>query len=467
MHQSGRGSWALARNSRVVAKGKGELATFWLDTEAARKDNFDDTCSIVTESSGHLDDQAAAHERLIEWNAQQLISLLKKIVAFRQKEREPNNSAGQEYTDNASILFSLQGNRTYLEEVAEVIQLPKSDGGDVEEIDVSEVCLTRAVEEEMRTLVKQIAAMYNNNPFHNFEHASHVTLSILKLLSRIVKPSDNDKGENCSLNDHSYGITNDPLTHFAVAFCGLIHDGKVYCLMEPVPHLKNSWRYVADHPGVPNTQLYKEDPELGARFEGRSIAEQNSLAQCFNLLTKTEFKNLRMHLFSCYADEERFRQLVINSVMATEYVVRPTVKDVLLTIRKSSIVDKDLKAARNARWEKAFKIPSVTETRTDVNRKATIVIEHLIQASDVSHTMQHWNIYTKWNERLLKEMYIAYLQGRSENDPRIGWAKGEIGFFDFYIVSSCFASIRAESHVVADPLSKKTQRLWSVWCELR
>ena len=38
----------------------------------------------------------------------------------------------------------------------------------------------------------------------------------------------------------------------------------------------------------------------------------------------------------------------------------------------------------------------------DRNRKATIVIEHLIQASDVSHTMQHWEVYISWNEKLFE-----------------------------------------------------------------
>ena len=62
-------------------------------------------------------------------------------------------------------------------------------------------------------------------------------------------------------------------------------------------------------------------------------------------------------------------------------------------------MDKDLKALRNARWDKAFKKngnSSKDDSSTDlhenykdaVNRKATIVIEHIIQASDVSHTMQ-------------------------------------------------------------------------------
>ena len=83
----------------------------------------------------------------------------------------------------------------------------------------------------------------------------------------------------------------------------------------------------------------------------------------------------------CANDEElsHFRQLIVNGVMATD------------------IVDKDLKALRNSRWEKAFKKADAEEASTSmlqdqgrdsVNRKATIVIEHLLQAADVSHTMQ-------------------------------------------------------------------------------
>jgi hypothetical protein len=69
-----------------------------------------------------------------------------------------------------------------------------------------------------------------------------------------------------------------------------------------------------------------------------------------------------------------------------------------------------------------------------VNRKAAIMIEHLIQASDVAHTMQHWHIYRKWNEKLFQEMYKAYEEGRMKKDPSENWYKGEIGFFDFYII---------------------------------
>jgi hypothetical protein len=46
-------------------------------------------------------------------------------------------------------------------------------------------------------------------------------------------------------------------------------------------------------------------------------------------------------------------------------------------------MDKDLKEQRNARWEKAFSgvAPKTQEeVHEALNRKATIVLEHLIQA---------------------------------------------------------------------------------------
>ena len=91
---------------------------------------------------------------------------------------------------------------------------------------------------------------------------------------------------------------------------------------------------------------------------------------------------------------------------------------------------------RNLRWERAFSqsTPLSLNSRETVNRKATIVIEHLIQASDVAHTMQHWHIYRKWNERFFMECYQAYIDGRAERNPADSWYEGEIGFFDFYII---------------------------------
>jgi hypothetical protein len=77
---------------------------------------------------------------------------------------------------------------------------------------------------------------------------------------------------------------------------------------------------------------------------------------------------------------------------------------------------------RKQRWNMAFsKGLSKIETQKGKelsDLRATIVIKHIIQASDVAHTMQHWwHIYRKWNERLFKEMFIAFRAGRMDMDP--------------------------------------------------
>ena len=161
------------------------------------------------------------------------------------------------------------------------------------------------------------------------------------------------------------------------------------------------------------------------QFYSRSVAEQNSFDLSWNLLMDERFDDLRNAIFATSEEMARFRSLVVNGVMATD------------------IVDKDLKALRNARWEKAFSTQTANapesprsseDARADVNRKATIVIEHLIQASDVAHTMQHWHVYRKWNENLFMEMYAAFKAGRLAKNPVEFWYEGEKGFFDFYII---------------------------------
>jgi hypothetical protein len=231
-------------------------------------------------------------------------------------------------------------------------------------------------------------------------------MSVAKLMSRIVgadfvetlDDEEEDDGKLLAkIHDHTYGIASDPLTQFACVFSALIHD--------------------VDHTGVPNTQLIKENPSLAAVYHHRSVAEQNSVDIAWTILMNDQYRELRNAIYSTDDEFIRFRALVVNSVMATD------------------IMDMELKKLRNARWEKAFTNTESESNPVDlVHRKATIVIEHLIQASDVCHTMQHWHIYRKWNERFFMEMYQAYREGRSDNDPSTFWYKGELGFFDFYII---------------------------------
>eukprot|EP00934_Nitzschia_sp_Nitz4_P004937 Nitzschia sp. Nitz4//scaffold277_size25017//14875//15933//NITZ4_008348-RA/size25017-processed-gene-0.12-mRNA-1//-1//CDS//3329545347//4927//frame0 len=248
--------------------------------------------------------------------------------------------------------------------------------------------------------------MYRKNHFHNFAHASYVVMAVTKYLNRINAAKeldvgfDADRQRSCThaaMHDHTYGITSDPLTHFACVFSALIHD--------------------VDHPGVPNPQLIKENDRLAAIYKERSVAEQRSFDLSWDLFMDPSFNLLRKAL--CPSDSEltRFRQLVINSVMATD------------------LGDKLLKDLRNNRWTVAFdKDTKDANTKKGTDRKATIVIEHLIQAADVAHTCQHWTIYRKWNERFFRECYEAYQAGRAEKNPADYWYQGELGFFDFYII---------------------------------
>merc|ERR1712241_1515001 len=174
-----------------------------------------------------------------------------------------------------------------------------------------------------------IAYTYHDedNPFHNFPHASHVGMSVAKLLSRIVAP-DKDFIEHEQLQDHTYGITSDPLTQFACVFAALIHD--------------------ANHPGVPNSQLVKENLPIAKMYEGKSVAEQNSINIAWRILVNDgdKYADLRNAICETQQEETRFRQLVINAVCATD------------------IVDKDLKRTRNERWAKAFSTTTINPLTT-------------------------------------------------------------------------------------------------------
>jgi hypothetical protein len=235
------------------------------------------------------------------------------------------------------------------------------------------------------------------------EHASHVLLSAQKLLNRVCKEKEKQSTANkesaSSFRAYTETITDDPLLQFAIVFSALIHD--------------------VDHTGVPNFTLVKEGAHLAELYKNKSVAEQNSLDLAWDLLMSKNYRDLQRCIFGTQEELQRFRQLVVNVILATD------------------IFDKDMKSIRDSRWEKAFpeegKEVNLSE-EDDRNLKSTIVIEYIMQASDVSHTMQHWQVYTRWNENLFEEMYSAYKVGRADKDPSDGWYKGELWFFDNYVI---------------------------------
>lgn len=418
--KSGKGHWVCARGDKVTAKGKGELETFWLKNIRGADENQaksttssgDDKILKIEENqnpSKNVELMVSAEfsrvetqndkklERLVNWNVDVLFTLLKQVGERRHSDCIKPDPWGrvQKLEEELSVPVNETG-KTALDEVVEIIELPRFNARAEPNSVAAE--LHEAVHNQLREYVRTIATMYNSNPFHNFEHASHVTMSVRKLLGRIVAP-DIEGDDARELHDHTYGITSDPLTQFAVVFSALLHD--------------------VDHLGVPNTQLVKEGIDIAGLYNNKSVAEQNSIDLAWALLMLDRFELLRQAIYTTKAELKRFRQLIVNTILATD------------------IMDKELQTIRRVRWDKAFS--DAANFRNDTlkdatNRKATIVIEHLIQASDVSHTMQHWHIYKSWNEKFFMECYGAFRKGRAETDPSVGWYKGEIGFFNFYVI---------------------------------
>jgi hypothetical protein len=61
---------------------------------------------------------------------------------------------------------------------------------------------------QLKYFIGCIPCLYKNeNPFHNFEHATHMTLLVFKLLKRIVASTMEQQDDNeRELHDHMYGI---------------------------------------------------------------------------------------------------------------------------------------------------------------------------------------------------------------------------------------------------------------------
>lgn len=452
--ESGKAHWVKERPDSIQTHNRGLMKTYLLKCKKStmeRNDNGHDDGSsgvgseIDTPNGDNTEAVVNRHFRLIEWNVTVLHKLIKQIVARRtsmaastlaktthetvatntttSKSGQHSSESGGDGKISSSASDERMGTggsisgrspSMPLDEVKEIISLPsfdhrsalKQQKQDIDSIHISDVVL-----EELKLFVTSIAQMYRDNPFHNFAHASHVVMAVTKYMNRINEARDLDLGDYkesklqdkkyaSALHDHTYGITSDPLTQFACVFSALIHD--------------------VDHPGVPNPQLIRENGRLAAMYRCRSVAEQNSFDLSWNLLMDERFHNLCVAICATPKELLRFRQLVINSVMATD------------------LGDKELKDLRNGRWSKAFSpvVDSNEECSVvdNVNRKATIVVEHLIQAADVSHTTQHWEVYRVWNENLFRELYKAYCDGRAERNPADFWYEGEIGFFDFYII---------------------------------
>ena len=127
---------------------------------------------------------------------------------------------------------------------------------------------------------------YKNVPFQNFEHASHVVMSVMKLLG--------------SASNHKDDGLDSPLARFTLGLAAIIHD--------------------FNHSRVPNGQLNKEQDSVELTYENCGAAEQNTLDITWTLLMKNEYKDLRGTIYKSKAELIRFRGLLVHTVLVTDIV---------------------------------------------------------------------------------------------------------------------------------------------------
>ena len=66
--------------------------------------------------------------------------------------------------------------------------------------------------------------------------------------------------------------------------------------------------------------------------------------------------------------------------------------------------------------------------------RATVVLETMLRAADVSANMQSWEQMKKWSSILFFELMEAHESGRMGPDPGANWFENQISFIDSYVV---------------------------------
>jgi len=188
--------------------------------------------------------------------------------------------------------------------------------------------------------------------------------------------------------------------------------------------------------GITNAQLVSEEAKIAVEYKFQSIAEQNAVSVAWALLMQPRFRRIRECIYESSMERKRFRQVLVNAVIATDISDRAALQEQrrkwTLAFTFLDIEDDD--GSRRTSGYKASGGKSTLRRRDAMNRKATVVIEHLIQVANVAHTMQHWTVYRRWNERLFEEMYTAYMNGRASFDPTAIWYRSELAFLEYYVI---------------------------------
>jgi hypothetical protein len=356
------------------------------------------TVKLSSPLTSPLEERKAAiskqNQRLVDWNTEMLQRMLMAIVAKRI-------ASGEACQQNIPVI-SLEEGKTYRDEIVEVINFPSfHEETSPDKLNVDSVGLVSELASQLRDFVTVIASRFQDNQFHGFDRSSQVCMTVRKQLSRmmtnnVAQPFD-EGNHPLNVYERTYGISQDPLAQFALLVAALIRD--------------------CDHPGLPGSEMIRQNSETATKWKNQSVNEQNSLDTAWKALMLPQFSDLRSCIFGSESEMKRFRQLLVNCCLSTD------------------VIDDRQVEMRKCRWERAFVDGKNDSSDQNRNRRATIVLELMMQSSDIFHATQNWHMYQKWTERHFSEVYKAYHEGRLAQDPCIFWYKSELLFFDEQVIT--------------------------------
>ncbi len=425
LNLAGKSHWISPRSDLVAVTGVGNMSTFWVLPKACLSavrenqslvnlKNDDDSETISSEGNnwngacGLHDISEKDFDTLVDQNTTILLRYLRAIYARRLASKQK-----QQRILSSPWESGIEIGASILEEARETVQASLFDlEVSMNSVDPSLIEVSQEVQSQLRVYVASIGTAHRGeNPFHNFQHASHTLLVMDQMIMKITSQSNilqtgfdgtpRSKGEIAKeLNARSFSIDSDPIIQFAMVFSALIHD--------------------VDHIGVSNQQLVKNGSPLSTLYKKRCVSEQNSVDISWWLLMTADFDDLRSAIYSNASEKRRFRQVLVNSVIATDFL------------------DSKMQQHRDANWNKVFAESVKRRNHLDANEKrnlqVTWIIECTMQFADSSYRGQCYRSYLKWNERLFEEELKAYHSGRLEVNPAVHWYKSELSHFDTFLI---------------------------------
>lgn len=183
LEQAGRKSWISPRNDSVNVKGKGVLSTYWLNVTARR-------ATSIRSGGSHSDSPVfnmaikesslQQKERLVDWMTDLFMKHIVKIVG-----RQDTTKVGKVHPND--LVYRVPANKTSLDEVAEIIKLPKFDHkATARATKRGAVTVPPSVVNQLRDVISRIANMYLENPFHNVSSHTHSSIAKFQFLINLA-----------------------------------------------------------------------------------------------------------------------------------------------------------------------------------------------------------------------------------------------------------------------------------------